>query len=228
MSHWSLQTSIFPKFTTFSYRVWKHFDLSNMTKPKVKNLRRLVLAPNIPINQLRAQIANFKHITSNADRLWIYYVRRGSGSGLILLIMICCLLYWCCKRTQKFETRPPACVAIADPENPDMMHTRAGAIGTNRGSGPGKETVRIQDPAGTQHTVLRNDMQFAFASTLLDQPEDYGANVREHCRRLRDSNHTTKTLIEAKPSLEIQDVYILTFYFHPTPKLGPYNSNRFT
>ena len=158
------------------------------------------------MNQFRAQIANFRHITSHKDRPWIYYAGGGSGSGLVLLIMIGCLLYWCCKRTQKSVTRSSACVTVADPENPDMMHTRMGAIGTNRGSVPGWETVGIQDPAGTQHMVLSNDMQFAFASSLLNQLEDYGANVREHGRRLRDRHHTAKTPIEAKPSLEIQDM----------------------
>ena len=72
-----------------------------------------------------------------------------------------------------------------------------GAIGTNRGSVPGWETVRIQDPASTQHMVLSNDMQFAFTSALLGQLEDYGTSVK---------NHTAKTPIEAKPSLEIQDM----------------------
>ena len=177
-----------------------------MTKPKVKNLRRLVPAPNIPTDQLTAQITNFRHITSHTDRPWIYYVGGGSGSGLILLITICCLLYWCCKRTQESVTRLPACVTIADPENPDMMHTRVSAIGTNRDSVPGWETVRIQDPAGTQHMVLSNDMQFAFALALLNQLEGYGTDVREHCRRLRDRHHTAETPIEAKPSIEIQDV----------------------
>ena len=43
-----------PKFTPSSFRVWTHFDLSNMTKPEIKNLRRLAPAPNIPIDQLRA------------------------------------------------------------------------------------------------------------------------------------------------------------------------------
>ena len=84
-----------------------------------------------------------------------------------------------------------------------MMHTRVGVIGTNSGSVPGQETVRIKDPAGAQHTVLSNDMQLAFASALLDQLEDYGANVRGHCRRQRDRHHTANTPIEAKPSLEI-------------------------
>ena len=104
------------------------------------------------------------------------------------------------------ETRSPACVTNADPENPNMMYIRVGAIGTNQCSVPGQETVGIQDPVGTQHKVLHNDMQFAFASGLLDQLEDYGTNVREHHRRLRDRHHTAKTPMVAKPSLEIQDM----------------------
>ena len=87
-----------------------------------------------------------------------------------------------------------------------MLHTRVGAIGTNTYSVPGWETVRIQDPVGTHHMVLSNDMQFAFVSALLDQLDVYGANVREHHRRLRGRHQTAKTPIEAKPSLEIQDV----------------------
>ena len=63
--------------------------------------------------------------------------------------------------------------------------------------------------------VLHNDMQFAFASALLDQLEDYGANVREHHRRPRDRHHTAKTLMVANPSLEIQDMQVLAF--DPTP-----------
>ena len=141
----------------------------------------------------------------DTDRPWIYYVGGGSGSGL-LLIVIWCLLYWCCKRTQELETRLPACATNADPVNPNMLHTRVGGIGTNAYSVPGWETVRIQDPVGTQCTVFSKDMQFAFASALLDQLEDYGTDVRKHCRRLRDRNHTAKTPIEAKPSLAIQDV----------------------
>ena len=150
-----------PKFSTPDFRIWTHFNLSNMTKPKIQNLRKLVLAPSIPINQLRAQISNFRCISSDIDQPWIYYVGRGTGSGLVLLIVVCCLLYWCCKRTQQLETRSPACVTNADPENPNMMHTRVGAIGTNQCSVPGQKTVGIQDPVGTQHMVLYNDMQLS-------------------------------------------------------------------
>ena len=136
----------------------------------------------------------------------IYYGGGGSGSGLVLLIVICCLLYWCCKGTQKLETRSPACVANDDPENPIMVDIRVGAIGTNQCSVPGQETVGIQDPVGTQHMVLHNDMQFAFASGLLEQLEDYGTNVWEHHRRLRDKYHTAKSPVVVKPSVEIQDM----------------------
>ena len=87
-----------------------------------------------------------------------------------------------------------------------MLHTRVGAIGTNAYSVPGQKTVRIQDPVDTQHTELSNDMQFAFTSALLDQLEEYGTDVREYYRRLRDRHHTAKIPIEAKPSPEIQDV----------------------
>ena len=32
-----------PKFTPSSFRVWTHFDLSNMTRPETKNLRKCVI-----------------------------------------------------------------------------------------------------------------------------------------------------------------------------------------
>ena len=97
-----------PRFKTSIFRVWTHFDLSNVTKPEIDNLKKLAPAPNIPIDQLRAQIAYFSNINPDTDRPWIYYVGGGSGSGLALLVVIYCLLYWCCKRTQSQETRLPS------------------------------------------------------------------------------------------------------------------------
>ena len=86
------------------------------------------------------------------------------------------------------------------------MHTRVGAIGANKCSVPGWETIGIQDSVGTQCTVLHNNMQFAFTSALLDQIEEYGTDVRQHHRRLRDRHHTAKAPIVAKHPTEIQDV----------------------
>ena len=76
--------------------LWTHFALSHVTKPEIENLKKLAPAPNISIDQLRVQNANFRHINPDTDRPWIYYVGGGSGSGLVFLILICCL-YWCCK-----------------------------------------------------------------------------------------------------------------------------------
>ena len=74
-----------------------------------------------------------------------------------------------------------------------------GAIGTDKYSAPGWETVGIQDSAGTQCKMCSNDMQYAFATALLDQLEDYGTNVKEHCRRLRTRQYAANPQIEAKP-----------------------------
>ena len=80
-----------------------------------------------------------------------------------------------------------------------MLHTKVGAIGTDKYSVPGWETVGIQDPVGTECKVLNNEMQYAFATALLDQLEDYGANVKEHHRRLWTRQYPAKLQIEAKP-----------------------------
>ena len=157
-----------PKFTTSSFRVWTHFDLSNVTKPEIENLKKLAPAPNMTIDQLRAQIANFRNINPDTDKAWIYYAGGGSGSGVVLLIVTCCLLYWCCKKTQIQETRLSACTTNTILENPNMLHTRVGAIGTDKCSVSGWETVEIQDPVGMQCMVLCDDMQYAFATALLD------------------------------------------------------------
>ena len=116
------------KFSPTKFRIWTHFNLSDVTQPEVKNLRKLAPIPAIYIDSVRS-------------RPWIYYVGGGSGSGLILLIAICCLLYWCCKKTLNPETRWPTCVAYTDPENPNMMHTRMGAISTDKYSVLGHSKV---------------------------------------------------------------------------------------
>ena len=75
-----------------------------------------------------------------------------------------------------------------------MMHTRVGAIGTDKYSVLGWETVGIQESVGMQCKVLNNDMQYAFATVLLDQLEDYGIDVKEQYRRLRTMQYTAKPL----------------------------------
>ena len=56
---------------------------------------------------------------------------------------------------------------------------------TGQSSALGQENVGIQDSVGNKRMVLNYDIQNAFASALLDQIEDLGADVKEHHRRLR-------------------------------------------
>ena len=115
-------------------------------------------------------------------------------------------MYWYCKRTNPSETRSPACVAIAAPEAPSMLSSRVNSIEADKYSASGWETVGSQGPVGTQGMGSRNEMQYAFASALLDQLEENGTDVREHHRRLRIRQYSALPQIEAKPSTMIQAV----------------------
>ena len=80
-----------PKFnSTFnsSFRIWNHFNISNLTVAVTRKLQTLPPTPSVPVDQLKAQIQEFKDLdTDRNDKSWIYIVGDGSGSGLILLIV---------------------------------------------------------------------------------------------------------------------------------------------
>ena len=97
---------------------------------------------------------------------------------------------WRCKHYQSKESRSPFPIAFSVPENPNMMHSKVGAIRTGQRSAIGQETVGIQDSVGDRRMVLNYDMQNAFVSPLLDQLEDLGANVKEHHGRLRPRQYS--------------------------------------
>ena len=101
-------------------------------------------------------------------------------------------------KTQIPETSAPTCVTYTAPENPNMMQTIMGDIHADKYSVLGQETVRTQDPVGNESKVMNNDMQYAFATALLDQLEDYGKDINEHHRRLRTRQYSEKPQIEAK------------------------------
>ena len=127
---------------------------------------------------------------------WIYYVGGRSGSGFILLIVICCLVHWRCKHHQSNKTRIPPPIAYTAPENPNMVHTREGAIRARQSSALGQRTVGFQDPVGKRRLVMDHEMWNAFASVPLDQLEDLGTYVKEHCRRLRPRQYSAVPQIE--------------------------------
>ena len=144
-------------------------------------VKKLILKkPTIPIDQLRAQIVSFRHININSDKKqpWII-VGSGSGSGILLLVVICGCLYWRCKNCQSQKTRSPAHVIYTDPENPNMMHTRKGAIRSGRGSELGLKTVGIWDPVSDIGRVVDVRLQHAFTEAVLDQLVADGADVEK-------------------------------------------------
>ena len=153
-------------------------------------------APTIPIDEFRTQIASLRQIETNKSTSWIYYVGCGSGSGSILLIVICCLVYWRCKHHQSNETRSPPPVAYTAPEKPNIIHTREGAKRTGQSSALGQRNVGFQGPVGNRRLVINHEMQNAFTSALLDQLEDLGTDVKEHHRRLRPRQYSAILQIE--------------------------------
>ena len=148
------------------------------------------------MEQLRAQISSFRHIETETDQSWIYYVGGGLGSGLLLLLVIGGLVYWCCKRPRYDLARPPVSMTYTAPEGQSMMQTREAAIGADKYSALGQETAGFQEPVGHRHMVNDSDMQQAFATALLNQLEDMGADVTGLHRRL-------KARQAAGPQLEI-------------------------
>ena len=77
-----------------------------------------------------------------------------------------------------------------------MSTPRMGGIGVDQNSAPGQVTFGIQDSVNDKRMVLNYDMQNAFASALLDQLEDLGANVMEHHSRLRPRQYSAISQIE--------------------------------
>ena len=79
---------------------------------------------------------------------------------------------------------PSVSVTYTAPESQSMMQTRKAAIGAEQHSALGQKTAGFQEPVGQRHMVNDNDMQQAFATALLNQLEDMGADITGHCRRL--------------------------------------------
>ena len=98
--------------------------------------------------------------------------------------MIGGLVYWFCKRPRYYLVRPPVSVTYTAPESQSMMQTREAAIGADQYSALSQKTAGFQKQVGHRYMVNDNDMQQAFATALLNQLGDMGADVTGHCRRL--------------------------------------------
>ena len=169
--------------------------MSNISPIESEKLKTLDPAPTIPIDQLKAKIASFRHINTDKNPSWII-VGSGTGSGFLLLIVICGCLYWRCKNHQCLNARSPAPVTYTAPEYPNMMHTREDAIRSGKCSDLGCETVGIQDPVGSMGKVVDERLQHTFTEAVLDQLAANGADVKRHCRKLREQQNVAFPAIE--------------------------------
>ena len=177
-----------PKNEHTNFRIWNTFNLSNISPIESEKLKKLAPAPTIPIDQLRAKIASFRHINTDKNPSWTVYCWKWNRFWfLISFLVICGCLYWRCKNHQYLKARSPAPVTYTDPENPNMMHTSVDAIRSGKCSDLGRETVGIWVPVGNMDKVVNERMQHAFTKAVLDQLAANGTDVKRHRRSLENS-----------------------------------------
>ena len=64
-----------PKFNSSSFRIWNHFNMSNLTVAVTRKLQKLPPTPSAQVDQLKAQIQRFKDLDEDKnDKSWIYIV----------------------------------------------------------------------------------------------------------------------------------------------------------
>ena len=175
-----------PKFNSSSFRIWKHFNIYNLTVAVTRKLEKLPPTPSVPVDQLKALIQGFKDLNEDKnDKSWIHIIGGGSGSGIILLIIIGVIVYWCWKKPQSKGDIPTTSVTYTAPETTNLGSPIVNTRRAGQYFALGQEPEEVQEPVGGQKIVINNDMQLAYASALLDHLEDLGSNVQSHCRRLR-------------------------------------------
>ena len=144
-----------PQFNPSNFRIWNHFNISNLTVAVIRKLQMLPPAPSVPVDQLKAQIQGFKDLDDNKnDESWIYIVGGGSGSGLILLIVIGVIVCWCCKKTWSKEDRPTTSVTYTAPETTNLGSPNVDTRRAGQYSALGQEPVEVQEPVGGQRIVI--------------------------------------------------------------------------
>ena len=82
------------------------------------------------------------------DESLIYIVGGGSGSGLILCIVIGVIVYWCCKKTQSKNDRPTTSVTYTAPETSNLGSPNVDTRRAEQYSALGQAPVEVQQPVG--------------------------------------------------------------------------------
>ena len=184
------------KFNPINFRIWNSLNVSNLSDPQIHDLKKLNPAKSIPVNLLKAKIDMLKVINFDPKTKYWFYIGGGSGSGLLLLVIVCLCVYCKCKNHSKLMTRSTSkSLSDSDLENPNMMHTRVGAIKSENISDFGRETVGIQSSVRPTIRVRSIDpVKYPGTAGLLNLLERDGVDVTEHHRIMHSGKTSLKDL----------------------------------
>ena len=90
-----------------------------------------------------------------------------------------------CKKSQSKDDRATTFATYTAPETTNLVSPNVDTRRAGQYFALGQMPVGVQEPVGGLKIVINNDMQFAYASALLDHLEDLGTNMQFHHRKLR-------------------------------------------
>ena len=111
----------------------------------------------------------------------------GTGSGVLLLVIVMMYVYWKCRKHASKESRSTSLnITCTDPENLSVLHTRNGSTRSFDVTDLGQEAIRIQ---GSDRPIKKvnfdGQVQGFEPPAILDQLKKLGIDVSAHCRSLR-------------------------------------------
>ena len=83
------------KFGHVDLHIWKSLNVSTLSTIQKSNLKKLDAAPSVPVNELRAKIESLKMLDFDSKgKSWFYTLWEGTGSGVLLLVIVMMCVYW--------------------------------------------------------------------------------------------------------------------------------------